>query len=160
MYRANRDPWRCPREKTWEFCSESVEIAWVNVEKRHFHAIRRLDNSKIVIVNLVNRREAIKILRNKKKLPELPHSGKQRVRAEKIYVNASLRSHNKQSLGKWNVLFKKKQIESFYRINSKIKIKYYVVSGECKTEISHEEHLVDIFGTEIMQEIDAERNNR
>ena len=131
--------------KTWEFCSKSVEIAWVNVEKRHFHAIRRLDNSKIVIVNLVNRREAIKILRNKKKLPELPNK---------------VLELRKRLLGKWNVLFKKKQIESFYRINSKIKIKYYVVNGECKTEISHEEHLVDIFGTEIMQEIDAERNNR
>ena len=131
--------------KTWEFCSESVEIAWVNVEKRHFHAIRRLDNSKIVIVNLVNRREAIKILRNKKKLPELPNK---------------VLELRKRLLGKWNVLFKKKQIESFYRINSKIKIKYYVVNGECKTDISHEEHLVDIFGTEIMQEIDAERNNR
>ena len=35
-----------------------------------------------------------------------------------------------------------------------------MANGECKTEISHEEHLVDIFGTEIMQEIDAERNNR
>ena len=32
---------------------------------------------------------------------------------------------------------------------------------ECKTEISHAEiDLVDIFGTEIMQEVDAERNIR
>ena len=32
---------------------------------------------------------------------------------------------------------------------------------ECKTEISHAEiDLIDIFGTEIMQEVDAERNIR
>ena len=44
------------------------EIARVNVDKRDFHAIRRLGNSKIVIAKLVNRREALETLRNKKKL--------------------------------------------------------------------------------------------
>ena len=43
-------------------------------------------------------------------------------------------------------------------INRKIKIKYDSLDGECKTEISHVEDLVDIFGTEIIQEIDAEKN--
>ena len=137
-----------------------LEIAGVNVEKRDFHAIHRLGNSKIVIAKLVNRRDAHKILRNKKKLRELPRSGKQKLRAEKIYVNEPLCSHNKRLLGKCNELFKKKQIGSFYTINGKIKIKYDSVDGECKTEILHAEDLVDIFGTEIMQEIDAERINR
>ena len=69
---------------------QAFEIAGVNVVKRDFYAIHRLGNSKIVIANLVNRRDAIKILRNKKKLRELPRSGKQKLRAEKIYVNESL----------------------------------------------------------------------
>ena len=50
------------------------ENAGVNVVKRDFHAIHRLGNNKIVIVKLVNRRDAIKILRNKKKLHELPRN--------------------------------------------------------------------------------------
>ena len=57
-------------------------------------------------------------------------------------------------------MLKKKRIESFYAVNGKIKIKYDSVVGKCETEISHIEDLVDIFGTETMQEIDAERNNR
>ena len=128
--------------------------------KRSFHVIHRLGNSKIVIVKLVNRRNAIKILRNKKKLRELPRSGKQKLRAEEIYVNESLCSHNKRLLSKCNALLKKKRIESLYTMNGKIKIKYDSVDSKWKTEILHVEDLVDIFGIEIMQEIDAERNNR
>ena len=45
-------------------------------------------------------------------------------------------------------------------INSKIKIKYDSVDGKYKTDILHTEGLVDTFGIQIMQEIDAERNNR
>ena len=83
------------------------EIARVNVDKRDFHAIHRLGNSKI------NRREALETLQNKKKLHELPRSGKQKLRADKTYVNESLCFHNKRLLGKYNALFYKKQIESF-----------------------------------------------
>ena len=50
------------------------ENAGVNVVKRDFHAFHRLGNSKIVIAKLVNWRDAIKILRNKKKLHELPRN--------------------------------------------------------------------------------------
>ena len=116
---------------------QAFKIAWVTVVKRSFHAIHRLGNSKIVIVKLVNRRNAIKILRNKKKLRELPRSGKQKLRAEEIYVNESLCSHNKRLLSKCNALFKKKRIESFYTMNGKIKIKYDSVHSEWKTEILH-----------------------
>ena len=68
---------------------QAFEIARVNVEKRDFHAIHWLGNSKMVIAKLVNRRDAIKVLRNKKKLREVPRSGKQKLRVEKIYVNES-----------------------------------------------------------------------
>ena len=40
---------------------------------------------------------------------------------------------------------------------NKVKIKHYSVDGEYKTEILHAEDLVDIFGTEIIQGINAER---
>ena len=40
-------------------------------------------------------------------------------------------------------------------VNDKINIKYDLIDGEGKTETSHAEDLVDILGTEIMQEIDA-----
>ena len=43
------------------------EIARVNVDKRDFHAIHRLGNSKIVIAKLVDRRDAIEILQKKKR---------------------------------------------------------------------------------------------
>ena len=55
---------------------QAFEIARVNVDKCDFHVIHWLGNSKIVIVKLVNRQEAIKILWNNKKLCELPRSGK------------------------------------------------------------------------------------
>ena len=92
---------------------QAFEIAGVNVDKRDFHAIHRLGNSKIVIAKLINRREALETLQNKKKLYELPRSGKQKLRADKTYVNESLCFHNKRLLGKYNALFYKKQIESF-----------------------------------------------
>ena len=38
-------------------------------------------------------------------------------------------------------------------------VEYNSADGECKTEISHAENLLDIFGTEIMQETDAEGDN-
>ena len=55
---------------------------------------------------------------------------------------------------------KRSKLNTFFTVNGNIKIKYDSVDGERKTEISHAEDLVDIFRTEIMQEIDAERNNR
>ena len=41
---------------------------------------------------------------------------------------------------------------------NKVKIKHYSVDGEHKTEILHAEDLVDIFETEIIQGINAERS--
>ena len=81
---------------------QAFEITKVNVNKCDFHAIHRSGNSKIVIAKLVNGWGAINILRNKKKLRKLPRSGKQKLRAEKMYVNESLRSHNKRLLSKCN----------------------------------------------------------
>ena len=46
---------------------EDFEVAGVKVKKRDNHAIHRLANKKIVIVKLVNRRDAVNLHRNKKK---------------------------------------------------------------------------------------------
>ena len=45
---------------------EAFEIAGFKLKKQDFHAIHRLENKKIVIANLVNRRDVLNLLRNKK----------------------------------------------------------------------------------------------
>ena len=47
---------------------KTFEEAVVKVIKRSFHAIHRLRNKKVVIAKLINRRDALALLRNKKKL--------------------------------------------------------------------------------------------
>ena len=75
-------------EKIENFVVQVFEIAGVNVDKRDFYVIHWLGNSKIVIAKLVNRRDAIKILRNKKKLSELPRSGNKNLDLRK-FMSAS-----------------------------------------------------------------------
>ena len=43
-----------------------------------------------VIVKSVNRRDALALLRNKKKLCELSPDGKRKLKTNKVYVNESL----------------------------------------------------------------------
>ena len=47
---------------------KTFKEAGVKVTKRSFNAIHRLWNKKVVIAKLVNRRDALALLRNKKKL--------------------------------------------------------------------------------------------
>ena len=72
----------------------------VKVTKRSFHAIHRLRNKKVVIAKLVNRRDALVLLRNKKKLHKLSPDGKRKLKTNKFYVNESLCSSYKRILGK------------------------------------------------------------
>ena len=96
-----------------------------------------LGNCRIVISKLVNRRTPLKSYETN--------------RNSVNFLAVPLCSDTKRLLGKF--LLKKKQIESFYTINGNIKIKYDSVDGECKTEISYAEDLVDMFGTEVMPEM-------
>ena len=98
------------REELENSVVRAFEIAAVNVEKRNFHAIHRLGNSNIVIAKLLNRRNAIKILQNKKNLRELSRRRKQELTDEKIYVNESLCYNNKRLLGKCNLSSKKSKL--------------------------------------------------
>ena len=68
---------------------KTFEEARVKVTKRSVHAIHRLRNKKVVIAKLVNRRDALALLRNKKKLRELLPDGKRKLKTNKVYVNES-----------------------------------------------------------------------
>ena len=57
------------------------EVAGVPMEKRDFHAIHRLRNTRVVIAKVCNRRDAIAILRNNnKKLRELSQEGEKKLK--------------------------------------------------------------------------------
>ena len=85
---------------------KTFEEAGVKVTKRSFHAIRRLRNKKVVVAKLVNRRDALALLRNKKKLRELSPYGKKKLKTNKVYVNESLCPIYKRILGTCNALLK------------------------------------------------------
>ena len=82
---------------------QAFEIVVVNVVKHNFYAIHQLGNSKIIIANLVNRRDANKILRNKKIIRELPCSGNKSIKQRKFML---MNPCNKRLLDKCNALFK------------------------------------------------------
>ena len=128
---------------------DAIDVARIKLKKQDFHAIHRLRNNKVVIAKLVNRRDALVILRNKKKLRELHDEDKQKLRSNKIYVNKSFR----QLLGKCNSLHKIKKLNSFYTINGKIKIRSERGNEAVNTEINHEGDLADIFGAELISSI-------
>ena len=136
---------------------KTFEEARVKVTKRSVHAIHRLRNKKVVIAKLVNRRDALALLRNKKKLRELSPDGKRKLKTNKVYVNESLCPSYKRILGKCNALLKKKYITSFYTVNGKIKITYEANNGNVTSVVNHEEDLLEIFGKDIMDEINYER---
>ena len=66
---------------------DAFNVAGIRLKNRNFHAIHRLRNNKVVIAKMVNRRDAIVILRNKKKLRELHDENKQKLRSNKMQLN-------------------------------------------------------------------------
>lgn len=135
----------------------TFEIAGINIGKRNFHAVHRLADKRTVIAKLTNRRDAIDILRRKKKLRTLSDEEKRKLNCQKVYINESLCPKYRQLLGKCNALFKKGKCVGFYTINGKIKVK--INEDETKI-ISHNVDLVEQFGEETMKAIDEERNTR
>ena len=126
--------------------------AGVEVKKQRFHAIHRLENKRAVIAKLVNQQDVLSILRGKKKLQNLDKGRKKRLKTQKIYVNESLCPPYRNLLGKYNVLLKRKYISNFYSVNGKLKIKRGPTDDRA-TEIKHEDDLWQIFGNEIIDEI-------
>ena len=135
----------------------TFEEAGIKVTKRSIHAIHRLRNKKVVIVKLVNRRDALVVLRNKKKLRELSPNRKRTMKANKVYVNEYLCPSYKRMLSKCNALLKKKYIASFYTVNGKIKITCEANNGNVTSVLNHEEDLLEILGKDITDEINYER---
>ena len=74
---------------------KTFQVAGINIGRRNFHAVHRLADQRVVIAKLTNRRDAIDILRQKRKL----------------------------RIGKCNALFKRGECIGFYTINGKIKVK-------------------------------------
>ena len=61
---------------------------------------------------------------NKKTLCELRQQWKKKFKSQKVYLNQSLCPVYKHILGKRNALLTKKDVDAFYTINGKIKVKY------------------------------------
>ena len=144
------------REELKNSVVRAFKTARVNVEKRIFYSIHRLGNTNIVMAKLVNQRDTIKILRDKKKLRELSCRWKQKPKPIKF-----------MSMSPW-VTILNGYLESeichlkracWISFQLKIKIIYGLVDEESKTEVSYVEDLIDILKAEIMQEIYTERNN-
>ena len=76
-----------------------------------------------MIAELVNRQDALGILRGKKKLQNLDEGSKKRLKTQNIYVNESLCPLYEKLLEKCNALFKRKLISNFYSVNGKLKVK-------------------------------------
>ena len=86
------------------------EEAGVPIEKRGFHAIHRLSNTRVVIPKVCNGKDEILIVRNKKKIRQ---EGKKKLQSQKIYVNESLCPDYKRILVKCNALRKKNMLMHF-----------------------------------------------
>ena len=79
------------------------------------------------------------------------------MKTNKVYVIESLYPSYKRILGKCNALLKKKYIASFYAVNGKIKITYEANNGIVASVVNHEVDLLEIFGKDIVDEINYER---
>ena len=132
-----------------------VEIfnhAGVKVTTRDFHAIHRLKKKSVIIAKLVNRRDAIAILRAKKKLREVNDDAKKKLGVKgKIYINESLCPEYRRLFGVCNALYKKKLLSSSYTINGKIII--CRAGEEEKQVIGHLSDLHRIFGKEDIDSV-------
>ena len=107
---------------------------------------------------LVNRKDAINLLRNKNKLRELSQHNKNKMKSTKTYVNESLCPYYRKLPGKCNWFLEKNQLKSFYTINSKLKNKYDSDSGEVSVIVTHDKDLSEIFGSEMMSRVKSEHN--
>ena len=53
-----------------------------------------------------------------------------------------------------------KNVDTFYTIYGKVKIKYGCRNGQETTEISHEKDLIEVFSIGIMTAVDAEHESK
>ena len=141
--------------------SKVVEIfkhAGVAVTPQSFHAMHYLRKKSTVIAKCVNRRDAIAILRAKRKLREVDADAKKKLGVSgKVFVNESLCPEFRRLFGICTSLYKAKKIASSYTINGKIKI--CLKEGDDHKIIEHMNDLLNLFGEqEISDVISAHKN--
>lgn len=137
-----------------ELVVDTFQAAGVNVGYGDFHAIHRMKKKSVVIAKLVNRRDAISVLKNKKKLREgLSPADKEKLKSGKIYVNESLCDAYRRLNGQCNRLFRKKKIKNFYVMNGKVIIKMDIEGVEETKLIEHEVDLIEIFGKTLISKL-------
>ena len=143
---------RAPRKAT----PTRRQCCWCILNSRHqnqsFHVIHQLKNKKVVIAKLVNRQDVLSILRVEKKLQNLDEGSKKRLKTQNIYINESLCPPYRKLLGKCNAPLKRKYISNFHSVNGNLKIKRGPTDDRA-TEVKHEDDLWQIFGNEIIDEI-------
>ena len=101
---------------------KTFQVAGINVGRRNFHAVHRLAEQRVVIAKLTNRRDAIDILRQKKKLWTLHAEDQWKLNSQKIYVNESLCPKYRQLLGKCNALWEENTLDSIlFTVKSRLK---------------------------------------
>ena len=101
---------------------KTFQVAGINVGRRNFHAVHRLAEQRVVIAKLTNRRDAIDILRQKKKLWTLNAEDQWKLNSQKIYVNESLCPKYRQLLGKCNALWEENTLDSIlFTVKSRLK---------------------------------------
>ena len=91
-------------------------------------------------------------MRGKKKLQNLDEGSKERLKTQKNYVNECLCPPYRKLLGKCNALLKRMHISNIYSVNYKLEIKRGPTDDPA-TDIKHEDDLRQIFGDEIINEI-------
>ena len=79
------------------------------------------------------------------------------MKTNNVYLNESLCPSYKLILGKCNAVLKKKYRTSLYIANGKIKIIYETNNGNVTSDVNHEADLLEIFGNDIVDEINNER---
>ena len=105
---------------------KTFQVAGITIGRRNFHAVHRLAEQRVMIAKFTKRRDAIDILRQKKKLQTLSAEDQRKLNCQKIYVNESQRPKYRQLLGKCNALGEKGERIRFYTINGKIKVQINV----------------------------------
>ena len=128
---------------------EIFKCAGVKLAPRDFHAIHRKKGNSTVIAKLVNRRDAIDILRAKGFIRNFPGETKAHLKLnpdKKVYVNENLCPSFSRLMGISNKLLKLKAVSGFYVLNGLLRLN--LLDGGVAF-ISHLEDLRKLFGATV-----------
>ena len=115
----------------------------VSIAKEKVESCHRLYDKKTTIIKLSSRKDALNVLRSKKKLKDLNLNELGFDGVLKIYINESLSGYYKLLWSKCKQLYKNKRIASFYTVNGTIRIRIRETSTPIS--ITHNADLVERF---------------